>query len=187
MGDAQRSAGRRFPAGRRYPVPDHHGRHPIRTQGTSMTSPINPNPVTEEDVAAQQKAKRQRKRRWLLRGLVAVIVIVAIIWAIYHFTVGRWYESTDDAYVDGNVVQITPQVPGTVISIGAEDNDYVRQGQTLVKLDPSSADVALDEAEAALAQAVRKVRGLYRDRKSTRLNSSHPSISYAVLCLKKKK
>jgi membrane fusion protein (multidrug efflux system) len=126
-----------------------------------MTSPINPNPVTEEDVAARQKAKRQRKRRWLLRGLVAVIVVVAIIWAIYHFMVGRWYESTDDAYVDGNVVQITPQVPGTVISIGAEDNDYVRRGQTLVKLDSSSADVALDEAEAALAQAVRKVRGLY--------------------------
>jgi membrane fusion protein (multidrug efflux system) len=126
-----------------------------------MTSPINPNPVTEEDAAAQHKARRQRKRRLLLRGLVAVIVVVAIVWGIYHFTIGRWYESTDDAYVDGNVVQITPQVPGTVISIGAEDNDYVRQGRTLVKLDPSSADVALDEAEASLAQAVRKVRGLY--------------------------
>jgi membrane fusion protein (multidrug efflux system) len=126
-----------------------------------MTSPINPNPVTEEDAAAQHKARRQRKRRWLLRGLVSVIVVVAIVWTIYHFTIGRWYESTDDAYVDGNVVQITPQVPGTVISIGAEDNDYVRQGQTLVKLDPSSADVALSEAEASLAQAVRKVRGLY--------------------------
>ena len=126
-----------------------------------MTSPINPNPVTEDDAAAQLKAKRLRKRRWLLRGLVGVVVVVAIIWALYHFLVGRWYEGTDDAYVDGNVVQITPQVPGTVISIGADDNDYVREGQTLVKLDPSDADVALAQAEAALAQAVRKVRGLY--------------------------
>jgi membrane fusion protein (multidrug efflux system) len=126
-----------------------------------MTSPINPNPVTEDDVAAQLKAKRLRKRRWLLRGLVGVVVIVAIVWGLYHFLVGRWYEGTDDAYVDGNVVQITPQVPGTVISIGADDNDYVREGQTLVKLDPSDADVALAQAEAALAQAVRKVRGLY--------------------------
>ncbi|MGH8183884.1 MAG: EmrA/EmrK family multidrug efflux transporter periplasmic adaptor subunit [Rhodanobacteraceae bacterium] len=133
-----------------------------------MTSPINPNPVTEDDVAAQKKAKRLRKRRWLLRGLVGVVLIVAIIWGLYHFLVGRWYESTDDAYVDGNVVQITPQVPGTVISIGAEDNDYVHKGQVLVKLDPSDADVALDEAEAALAQTVRKVRGLYSTVHSSR-------------------
>ena len=126
-----------------------------------MTSPINPNPVTEDAAAAQLKAKRLRKRRWLLRGLIALVVVVGIGWALYHFLVGRWYEGTDDAYVDGNVVQITPQVPGTVISIGADDNDYVRQGQTLVKLDPSDADVALAQAEAALAQAVRKVRGLY--------------------------
>ena len=126
-----------------------------------MTSPINPNPVTEDDAAAQLKAKRLRKRRWLLRGLVALVVVVGIGWALYHFLVGRWYEGTDDAYVGGNVVQITPQIPGTVISIGADDNDYVRAGQALVKLDPSDVDVALAQAEAALAQAVRKVRGLY--------------------------
>src|SRR6185312_4842315 len=120
------------------------------TPGTSMTSPINPNPLTEDDTAAQLKAQRLRKRRWLLRGLIGVIVIVGIGWALYHFLVGRWYEGTDDAYVDGNVVQITPQVPGTVISIGADDNDFVREGQTLVKLDPSDADVALAQAEAAL-------------------------------------
>ncbi|HEX5960943.1 MAG TPA: efflux RND transporter periplasmic adaptor subunit [Rhodanobacteraceae bacterium] len=126
-----------------------------------MTSPINPNPVTEDERAGELKARRLHKRRWLLRGLVGVIVVVALAWVLYHLLVGRWYESTDDAYVDGNVVQITPQVPGTVISIGADDNDFVRQGQPLVKLDPSDADVALVQAEAALAQTVRKVRGLY--------------------------
>jgi membrane fusion protein (multidrug efflux system) len=126
-----------------------------------MTSPINPNPITDDERADQVKARRLNKRRWLLRGLVAVVVVVAILWALYHFLVGRWYEGTDDAYVNGNVVQITPQVPGTVISIGADDNDYVRKGQVLVKLDPADADVGLAQAEAALAQTVRKVRGLY--------------------------
>lgn len=126
-----------------------------------MTSPINPNPALEDDAAEQLQRQRLRKRRLMLRGLVGIIVVVAIVWALYHFMVGRWYEGTDDAYVDGNVVQITPQVPGTVISIGADDNDYVREGQPLVKLDPSDADVALAQAEAALAQTVRKVRGLY--------------------------
>jgi len=126
-----------------------------------MTSPINPNPVTDDERADQLKARRLNRRRWLLRGLVALVVIVAIIWALYHFLVGRWFEGTDDAYVNGNVVQITPQVPGTVVSIGADDNDYVRKGQILVKMDPADADVALAQAEAALAQTVRKVRGLY--------------------------
>jgi membrane fusion protein (multidrug efflux system) len=126
-----------------------------------MTSPINPNPVNEDEREDQLKTKRLNKRRWLLRALVGVVVVVAIIWALYHFLVGRWYEGTDDAYVNGNVVQITPQIPGTVISIGADDNDYVREGQVLVKLDPADADVGLAQAEAALAQTVRKVRGLY--------------------------
>jgi len=96
-----------------------------------------------------------------LRILAVVVVIVAIVGAAWYFVVGDWYESTDDAYVDGNVVQITPQIPGTVISIGADDNDFVRAGEPLVKLDPSNADVALAQAEAALAQTVRRVRGLY--------------------------
>ncbi|HET7931252.1 MAG TPA: EmrA/EmrK family multidrug efflux transporter periplasmic adaptor subunit [Rhodanobacteraceae bacterium] len=126
-----------------------------------MTSPIIPNPADDNDPAARLKEQRLKKRRVLLRGLVGVVIVVAIAWVLYYLFVGRWYESTDDAYVNGNIVQITPQVPGTVISIGADDNDFVREGQPLVKLDPTNTDVALEKAEATLAQTVRKVRGLY--------------------------
>ena len=71
------------------------------------------------------------------------------------------YESTDNAYVQGNVVQITPQVGGTVVAINADDTDFVKAGQSLVRLDPADAQVALDQAEAQLAQTVREVRTLY--------------------------
>jgi membrane fusion protein (multidrug efflux system) len=71
------------------------------------------------------------------------------------------YESTDNAYVQGNVVQLTPQVGGTVIAINADDTDHVKAGQLLVKLDPADAQVALDQAEAQLAQTVREVRTTY--------------------------
>ena len=73
----------------------------------------------------------------------------------------RHYETTDNAYVQGNVIQITPQIGGTVTAIYADDTDFVKAGQPLVQLDPADAKVALDQAEANLAQAVRQVRTLY--------------------------
>lgn len=101
------------------------------------------------------------KRRWAFRILISVVVLGAIGWGLWYWLEGRWYESTDDAYVDGNVVQITPQTAGTVISIAVDDGSYVNEGQTLVKLDSADADVALAQAKANLANTVRKVRGLY--------------------------
>ncbi|MBF0792996.1 biotin/lipoyl-binding protein, partial [Escherichia coli] len=70
-------------------------------------------------------------------------------------------EETDDAYVNGNVVEITPLVTGTVISIGADDGDLVHEGQVLLQFDPSDAAVSLQSAEANLGKVVRQVRGLY--------------------------
>jgi membrane fusion protein (multidrug efflux system) len=75
--------------------------------------------------------------------------------------VASHYEDTDNAYVQGNVIQITPQIGGTVMAINADDTDFVKAGQPLVQLDPADAKVALEQAEAALAQAVRQVRTLY--------------------------
>lgn len=111
--------------------------------------------------ADARQGSRNRRRGLLLRGLLAVIVLVAVGWTIWYFLIGRWYQATEDAYVDGNVVQITPQIPGTVVSIGADDNDFVKAGQVLVVLDAADAEVALEQAEAGLAQTVRRVRGLY--------------------------
>ncbi|MFC5581382.1 efflux RND transporter periplasmic adaptor subunit [Rhodanobacter terrae] len=106
-------------------------------------------------------APKKNPRGMMLRVLAIVVLLAVVGWALWYFLDGRWYEGTDDAYVNGNVVQITPQVPGTVVSIGADDGDLVHAGDVLVQLDPSDADVALAEAKANLANTVRKVRGLY--------------------------
>ncbi len=111
--------------------------------------------------APNPPAPKKASRGLMLRVLGIVVLLGVIAWAAWYFLDGRWYEGTDDAYVNGNVVQITPQVPGTVISIGADDGDLVHAGDVLVKLDPSDADVALAGAKADLANTVRKVRGLY--------------------------
>ena len=102
-----------------------------------------------------------RRRRGVLVVLFLVFATLAIGWALWWHLTGRWHESTDNAYVAGHVVQVTPQQAGTVVAIGADDTDRVQAGQVLVKLDATDARVALAQAEAHLAQAVREVRTFY--------------------------
>ena len=108
------------------------------------------------------KAASSTSRRWRWLGAVgAVLLTVATVYGAYWAQVLRYHQSTDDAYVGGNVVQITPQISGTVVAIGADDTQFVKAGQALVRLDPADARVALDQAEAQLARTVRDVRNLY--------------------------
>jgi len=100
-------------------------------------------------------------RRRGLTLIAATVALAGLGWGGWHWMNARHFESTDNAYVAGNVVQITPQVGGTVVAIGADDTDFVRTGQLLVKLDPADARVALEQAEAQLAQTVREARTLY--------------------------
>ncbi|KWK20826.1 hemolysin D [Burkholderia stagnalis] len=111
--------------------------------------------------AASAQPQSNGKRKRMMTLLVAVIVIAAIAYGLYYFLVARFHESTDDAYVNGNVVQITPQVVGTVVAVNADDTQTVKAGDPLVVLDPADSQVALQQAEANLAQTVRQVRGLF--------------------------
>jgi membrane fusion protein (multidrug efflux system) len=105
-----------------------------------------------------QSASR-RKPLMIIAALVFIVIGIAyaIWWAIYASN----YESTDDAYVHGNLVQVTSQIPGTVIGIGADNTQTVDKGALLIELDPSDARIALAQSEAALAQAVRRTRTVF--------------------------
>jgi len=105
--------------------------------------------------------RRNRRRRRLLLIAAGVFLAAGFAYAAWWYLYSRHYERTDDAYVQGNLVQITPQVAGTVVSVNADDTDFVKAGQTLVTLDRADAEVALAQAQAALAQTVREVRSLY--------------------------
>jgi multidrug resistance efflux pump len=79
----------------------------------------------------------------------------------WYLLYARYYETTDDAYVNGNQVTLTPQIGGTVTQVTVDEGDFVQKGQPLVLLDPSDTEIALQQAEASLANTVRQVRGLY--------------------------
>ena len=101
------------------------------------------------------------RRKRLLAALALAVVAGGAAYAAYYFDYGRYHESTDDAYVSGNLVQLTPQVTGTVVAVNADDTQIVKAGAPVVVLDPADARIALANAEAALGQTVRRVSKLY--------------------------
>src|SRR5215475_2017858 len=101
------------------------------------------------------------RRRKLIAAIVSVFALAGAAYGVYWALVSRYFQSTDDAYVSGNIVQITPQIAGTVVGIRVDDTQFVQAGQTLVELDQADAKVALDRAEAELAKTVREVRNLF--------------------------
>ncbi|MGZ5130173.1 MAG: EmrA/EmrK family multidrug efflux transporter periplasmic adaptor subunit, partial [Caldimonas sp.] len=118
-------------------------------------------PAAAATPAAAPAAPGNPRRRKALLGVAGVVALGAIVYGAYWALVLNHFESTDNAYVQGNVVQLTPQVAGTVVAIAADDTDFVKAGQPLVQLDPADARVALEQAEAQLAQAVRETRTLF--------------------------
>src|ERR1700758_407491 len=101
------------------------------------------------------------KRKLWLALLRPGVIVAGAAYGTYYVTYGQYHESTDDAYVNGNLVQLTPQVTGTVNAVNADDTQIVKMGDPVVTLDPADSRIVLLNAEAALGQAVRKVSTLY--------------------------
>jgi membrane fusion protein (multidrug efflux system) len=97
-------------------------------------------------------------RSKILWIIAAAFLVLGALWWVWWWLVLSVRESTDDAYVDGDKVIISSQVPGTVVAIAAENTQLVNAGQVLVQLDPTDSASQLDRAASALAQAVRQVR-----------------------------
>ena len=112
---------------------------------------------TNTTLAVEQPAnKRSRAKALLLAG--GTVAIAAVSYAVWVLGYAQYRESTDDAYVQANLVYVNAQVGGTVTALGADDNQPVKAGQTLVSLDHADAAVALADAGAQLGLAVRQVR-----------------------------
>lgn len=119
------------------------------------------------DAAVESSSKaqvmRSRRTRWLIMVVAAFGVIgagAAAYWGLY----GRFYQDTDDAYVAGDLVNVSSQISGTVVAIDADETDYVQVGQEVVRLDDTDARIALQQAEDQLAKAVRQVHTVFTSR-----------------------
>jgi membrane fusion protein (multidrug efflux system) len=126
---------------------------------TTSPAPAAPFPPSTT-LAAPTPVARPAARRRALILIAGVALLGGAAYALYWALALNQVESTDNAYVQGNLVQITAQVPGTVVAILADDTDLVKAGQPLLRLDPADARLALAQAEAQLALAVRELRNL---------------------------
>ncbi len=96
---------------------------------------------------------------------IFIFVVIGLAYLCYWWFYDRFYQWTDDAYVSGNMVMVTPQVPGIVTAITAQNTDFVLKGRVLIELDKTDAKISLDRRVADLGEAVRKTMQLFEQAK----------------------
>jgi membrane fusion protein (multidrug efflux system) len=119
------------------------------------------NAPTSNDVNATTETAPKNNRRKSLTSVAVLVLLAGAAWGAYDYIVSSHFETTDNAYVQGNLIQITPQITGTVKEIDADDTDRVQAGQPLIKLDGTDVQLALQQASANLGAVVRQVRAMY--------------------------
>lgn len=121
-----------------------------------MNAPAN-NAATATPAAPKSNG---RGRNMLIAA--AVFTLIGVGYGFYYTTYAQYEENTDDAYVGANLVYVNSQVSGTVTGLGADDNQPVKRGQSLISLDHADATVSLADAEGRLGETVRSIRQQFR-------------------------
>jgi len=117
-------------------------------------------PIGDPDTPVVDAAADKRgaaRKLWLVRLAIAVAVI-AVLWGAWYLLFGRNHVSTDNAYVNAEMAQVTPLISAQAIAVDVRDTQFVRRGMVLVRLDPANARIAVAQAEAELAEARRQFR-----------------------------
>jgi len=114
------------------------------------------------DLAATKTATRSRwsLKQLLIAGGALLFVAAAAGYGNYYWTIGRFLVSTDDAYVQAHSVLISPKVSGYISEVPVDDNQAVKAGQVIARIDPRDYDTALDQARANVAAAQASIETL---------------------------
>lgn len=126
----------------------------VKLQPTAEApKPVGPVPGGTPAPAATAPAVEPKKRGSLRLVLMIAVPLVLVVGGGYFWLTGGRYEDTDNAYVTQPIVSISPDISGRVVEIDATENQSVKKGDTLFKIDPAPFQIALDQANAQLAQA----------------------------------
>jgi membrane fusion protein (multidrug efflux system) len=150
---------------------------PVETGETRAAEEVDDG---EGETSKPSKANRLRKRRtYLIAG--AVVFLVAAVFGVRYWLYARAHESTDDAFIDGRVVQISPKVSGYVAKVYVKSNQEVKEGDLIAEIDPRDFEAKLEQARAALAAGEARLReartGVELTRASTRASAQQAAAT----------
>ena len=129
--------------------------------------------------STDMRAERAMRRRRGFLVFGGVVVLAGLAYGAWWLIEDRFTESTDDAYVAGNIVAVTSRENATVIALYADNTQAVHRGQLLIEMDPSVAEVNMRAAEANLARAARSVRGTFASADSYSAQLSQAEVALA--------
>ena len=132
-------------------------------------TPVEPEPVNEPDA---EVARRPFYKR---RGVIIIAVVVLLLGTIFgvrYWLYARSHESTDDAFIDGHIIQVSPKASGYVAKIYVNDNQQVKEGDLIAELDARDYEVRLQQAKAALDAGLAKEHEAKTNVSLTRATSS---------------
>lgn len=140
-----------------------------------MAEPINEtNPIKTESIPPPPQVEQNRNResnhsrKKQLLSFTFFLLLLGLLWLAYWFFYLQYHESTDDAYANGNLMNINSVINGAVVAFFADDTDLVKEGQLLVQLDRTNYQVNYDEDLATLASITLQVRQLYKNIQTNR-------------------
>ena len=120
----------------------------VPDEKTGEKTAQKPNEPAQDNTDADNgKPKKSR------RGLIIIIVLILLIAGGLFYWHSTYYEDTDDAQINGHLIQISTRISGQVIQVKVDENQYVEKGAVIAELDPADYKVALENAEASLASA----------------------------------
>lgn len=133
---------------------------------------------------AEQQARpvSDRKKKRTRAGVLTAIIVVALA-VVAWWWLGRGLVSTDNAFIQADIVQLSPRISGTVAEVLIDENDWVESGQPLMRLDPADYDVRVDQARAAVATAAARLQTAEADLELTR-EQSEAGVSQALAALR---
>jgi membrane fusion protein (multidrug efflux system) len=165
-GAADGRAGRIEPGRVRPPSPESPRRPDSREVEPDIVPIPEPTSGTVAPVSAPPRPGRRRRRfprppggHRLFMAFGAVVLIIALAVGLHYYLLSLAWESTDDAFVEGRIVQVSSKVAGQVLRVTVVDNQEVRQGDPLVEIDTRDLDARAAQARANLAAAQSRLVG----------------------------
>jgi membrane fusion protein, multidrug efflux system len=148
------------------------------TMGEQKPMAEKPVEIKPEDAKTEKASPHQNARKKRLWQFTGCLIVIAFAFLLYWFFYLQYHEWTDDAYANGNMININSAISGSVVAFYADDTDFVTEGQLLVELDRTDYQIAYEKEIATLGSVVLQVRQLYD---SVPVNQE--SVEYARVAL----